>query len=79
MAERVEYGRQIDCEANGCKVRHSDDGYVFEWPLHDFGPPDLSEPPIVNGHACRWVQRHIPEWSPLIGEFAGADTEESQP
>lgn len=65
MAERFEYGRKVDCALNDCPWPHSDDGCVFEWPSREFGPPDLTVAPVVNGHACRWVRREIPDWEPI--------------
>ena len=72
---RIEYGRMIDCTLNGCKKPHSDDGEVYAWtgfqpPLPD---PDLDDPPFVNGHACRWVQREISEWHLVSAQVCGPE------
>ena len=66
MSGRVEYGRQLDCLANGCDPFHSDHGQVSPWPTREFGVPgDTSTPIVLNGHAARWVTRVIPDWPAL--------------
>lgn len=67
MKTRVEYGRQLDCHANGCTIPCSDNGEVFPWPEDQLGAPDFSKD-IVNKHKFRWVRRLI-----TSGNWTGAD------
>lgn len=62
----TEYGKQLDCKAEGCDPIHEDNGRVIEWSERHWGQPNFTKPAVVNNHACRWVVRTITysKWHP---------------
>lgn len=50
---KVTWGRQIDCDAEGCDPPCRDNGVIFRQSQE----PDRSVPARLHNHACRWVRR----------------------
>lgn len=57
--QRVHWGRQIDCLAQGCDPVHRDHHEVIPWLTDSWGEPDTSKDPVVNSHAARWVAQTV--------------------
>ena len=54
---RVEFGRRLDCAAQGCDPLHADNGEVVPWIGQNV--PDTSDSPTVSNHAAVWVERTV--------------------
>ncbi len=72
MSERTEvhWGRQADCEAQGCDPPHADAATIYRWHFEGSKtvphPERVGECPPINGHAMRWVRRTVTftAWGP---------------
>lgn len=65
--QRVHWGRQIDCVAQGCDPVHPDHHEVLPWQTDQRGKPDTSKDPVVSNHAARWVAQTVTysRWLPI--------------